>query len=275
MLKNKLKYIESINNIDSKYNKKVIFQTWKNKNVPEHWKPSVDSIYNTLKGWNYVLLTDDDNENIVKTLFPEFYNIYMKYPYPIQRADAIRYCVLYKGKEIFGDDVDLIVYMDLDFTINRNLDDLFETQFSDLYLVPSGNIGSTITNSFMAARPGHSLFKECIDDMMTTNVENDWTAFGKHWKIMKSTGPMMLNRVVKKSKYPAITLPTKIFMPCNACNLNCFIEDDVYLKPLEGSSWHGFDSKVYNYCMCNWDILLIVLIILIILIILYFMFIKY
>ena len=58
------------------YNKmnfpKNIFQTWKTKDVPDKWKDAQKSVIDMNPGWNYTLLTDDDNDRIVKENFPYF-----------------------------------------------------------------------------------------------------------------------------------------------------------------------------------------------------------
>ena len=56
---------------------KNIFQTWKNNEVPDKWKKAQQSVIDKNPNWKYTLLTDTDNENIVKQYFPEFYQIFM------------------------------------------------------------------------------------------------------------------------------------------------------------------------------------------------------
>src|SRR5437762_1813333 len=109
-----------------------IMQTWKTKNVPEHWKPSPLSIRQHMPDWEYTLMTDEDNRKFVAEHFPDFLPYYDRFPYPIQRADAIRYCWLY----IHGG-----VYLDLDTVVQKSLEPLFEDG-GDLFLVASGNLGS-------------------------------------------------------------------------------------------------------------------------------------
>ena len=95
---------------------KIIMQTWKNTDIPDKWKSSPASIRQYMPDWEYVLMTDDMNDQFVRTYFPDFYSHYVNFPYPIQRADAIRYMWLYKHGGI---------YMDMDFELIKPLDDLF------------------------------------------------------------------------------------------------------------------------------------------------------
>lgn len=237
---------------------KIIMQTWKTRQVPDKWKSSPQSIAKQMGDWDYILMTDDDNRHFIATHFPDFLPYYDKFEYPIQRADAIRYAWLYiKGG----------VYLDLDTVVQRRLDPLFENG-GDLFFVASGNVGSYLTNSFMASRPRHPVWLEMIEEMK--KPLSHWYV-GKHLKVMNSTGPMMLNYVVKKSHYVYSMLPAKLTMPCSVCDSVC-VADDSYILPLEGSSWTSWDTKFYNFCLCNTRfVIAIILIILLILFLWWFL----
>lgn len=251
------------------FGRRIIFQTWKNNEVPDHWKPSVASIYENMPGWEYRLMTDEDNEKFIGHFFPDFLPVYKAFPYNIQRADAIRYCVMSRAAEAFGDNIEVIVYMDLDFIVRKPLDPIFDTEKAQAYFVPSGNVTQTLTNSFMGGRPGAPIFEECVKYMQEYGLKPEWYIMGKHMVVMNSTGPIMLNHVAINTKTTYLKVPTKLFIPCSICNINCTPPPDAYLKPLEGGSWNGIDSKFYNTCLCNSDILITFLIILILIIFLY------
>ena len=234
---------------------KVIMQTWKTRRIPKHWRESPLSIKEHMPDWDYVLMTDEDNEKFCREFFPDFLPYYLDFPHAIQRADAIRYMWLY----IHGG-----IYMDLDVVIVKPLDPLFYEE-ADLYLCSSGNIGSCLTNSFMASKPGCQMWLKMIEHMKKPKPA--W-AVGKHMEVMNTTGPVALNYLVKKRGYTYHALPAKLVMPCSVCNIdNCQIDKDTYLRPLIGSSWIGMDTKVMNFFMCNWRSVVVIGIILFILLI--------
>ncbi len=234
---------------------KIIMQTWKNRQIPVKWRSSARSIKKYMSDWKHVLMTDDDNREFIKEHFPDFLSHYDKFPYNIQRADAIRACWLY----IHGG-----IYMDLDIEILRPLDSLFNEPFG-IYLVNSGNFSSYATNSFMACQPRHHIWLEYIEQMK--KPLNKWV-MGKHFTVMTTTGPIALTNVLRNTSHKYAVLPTKLLMPCSVCEPNCKIRPDAYLKPLKGGSWNGWDSHFLNFFLCNWKTVIIVVIILIILIIL-------
>lgn len=235
---------------------KIIMQTWKTKDVPERWRKSPESIRQHMPDWQYVLMTDEDNDKFVQEHFPGFYKTYKSFPYGIQRADAIRYMWLF----VHGG-----IYMDLDFEMLHPLDNLF-TADNDLFVVASGNVGSCITNSFMASKPRCKVWLDMLDYM---KKDLPWWCIGKHMVVMNSTGPIALNYVIKESGYPYCLLPNKTLMPCSVCNIECDV-GDAWLKPLQGSSWISYDTMFFNWWLCNWkQFLLVVSIIAIILIVVF------
>lgn len=225
---------------------KIIYQSWKTHDVPDHWKISPSSIQKMMPDWQYVLFNDEENRNLVEEYFPDFLPYYDAFPHNIMRADAARYCFLY----VYGG-----LYMDLDFEVLERLDSLFVSD-NEVYLVKSGNIGSYYTNSFMASKPRCKFWLEVIEEM---KKELPWYYLGKHVVTMNQSGPIMLSHVAKNTSFIIGNLPSRKIMPCSICNLKCSTKG-AFLKPLEGSSWIGYDTMFYNFFLCNWKKLVFLLI---------------
>lgn len=245
---------------------KRIFQTWKNTQVPEHWKSSPASIKKHMPDWEYYLVTDEEMDQIVKIHFPDFYPIWKAFPYPIQRVDAWRYCMLY----LYGG-----IYLDLDFELLQPLDQLF-TSDNQVYLVNSGNLSSVYTNAFLASQPGAPIWLEMIEYMKNPTALKWYHNVSKHLKIMYSTGPLALDYVARRSKTTIGVLPTVLITPCNVCKLSrCKAMKNAWVRQLEGNSWHSWDSTLYNFCFCNWKIILPVLILFVVILLIIWLWMFY
>lgn len=235
---------------------KIIMQTWKTAEVPERWKDSPLSIQQQMPDWKYVLMTDEMNRKFVYDHFPHFLKTYDNFPYPIQRADAIRYMWLY---------VNGGVYLDLDIVITRRLDSFF-TSDAPFYLVHSGNVGSYYTNALMASQAGCSFWLECLEEMKKP-PQPYW--IGRHFLVMNTTGPMMLTRVAGRTTYVFGHLPVKPLIPCSLCDLPCQRPSDAYAYAIPGSSWVTWDTVVYTFFFCHWKGVLMLLSVLVILVIVF------
>lgn len=68
----------------------LIIQSWKSAIIP--------GIYGTLRktwlaqysDWTHVLWTEEDNAGLVRTLYPEYLDLYETFPAEIYRADMLR-----------------------------------------------------------------------------------------------------------------------------------------------------------------------------------------
>jgi mannosyltransferase OCH1-like enzyme len=177
---------------------------------------------------------DDINEKIE---FPKYLETYDNLPYPIQRADMIRYMYLYK----MGG-----VYSDLDIVPIRPLSDYNFDPNYEVYACTSGNTPSVYTNSFMISKGNSPIFQDIFKEL---KKPLPWWAIGKHLKVMKSTGPLMLNSVLLNTKYMYSILPRSKFNPYSANDNILEYKEEIVLHALEGKSWNGFDTTIYNFIL--------------------------
>ncbi len=236
---------------------KIIHQTWKCSEVPDKWKKSPEEWKRYHPTWEYKLWTDADNRELIASKYAWFLPTYDSYPYPIQRADAVRYFILYE----YGG-----VYSDLDLYPVKPVDD-FVDGCVEAYFTFSGNY-PCVTNSFMASVKGAVIWKD-VFCKMAQNCPPAWTKISKHFKIMLTTGPMMLNEVVGDHLCTTVGLLPKGFRnyAVDECvNFAC-LKPGTVLLPLEGKSWCGFDSYVLNFVNQYKTQLAVIAIILIIVII--------
>lgn len=154
---------------------KIIHQTWKNKNIPKKWS----SYHKTWKDifpeseFEHILWTDEDNRNLIKNHYSWFLKTYDNYPKNIQRADAIRYFILYHHGGI---------YADLDCEVRENFYEDLTHDTINLADNPYGP-GSKM-NNLMASNKGNEKWKIVFDELEKRKNILATT---------KSTGPCVLD----------------------------------------------------------------------------------
>jgi mannosyltransferase OCH1-like enzyme len=238
---------------------KLIMQTWKTEELPEKWKPTQTSIAKYMPNWKYILMTDEMNRAFITKYFPDFLPYYDAFPYPIQRADAIRYAWLYINGGL---------YFDCDFKLLGPLDELFIKDNTitsdgtnsiclvedyDLFLLASSNTPDVITNGFIAAKPGNRLFLEMIEEM---KKPAGFSAIERHLLVMNTTGPLAFNRVIKRLGVRYKQLPSYKINPYTLCEHE-YNKPNALMEPLEGSSWVGGTAAIYQWCYCHYNLVLI------------------
>eukprot|EP01147_Barroeca_monosierra_P004544 gene4544-8566_t len=213
---------------------KIIHQTYKTEHLPDDWKDTPKSWNKTHPKWKYEFWTDDRNRRFIEEHYSWFLKQFDAYPNGIQRADAIRYFILYH----YGG-----VYADLDIVPIRNIEPMLGD--AELLLPETPNLG--LTNAFMAATARNDFMY-----FLTTQLEgnaNRWFHLTRHWQIITSTGPTFIWRMANLYTGPArITrIPASVWGKCLICGDTCPVVEGGYLRHLVGDSWHNWDSFLFTY----------------------------
>lgn len=242
---------------------KIIHQTWKTYDIPEHWKISQQKWKELYPDWEYKLWTDKDNLQLITTQFPQYLDMYNNFEYNIQRADFIRYAIL----KTYGG-----LYSDLDIVPLRPFTDKsFSGTSSDVYLMknnsyisPSISVGM-ITNALMIATRENSPFWQAVMDEVEYRYHNpSFWWIGKHAKVINMTGPNMITNVFHKYPYPLTILPTDCTL-CSVCDPNgTTMGNNPYIMSIEGQSWNAWDTKVQNFIFCNSTLICLVVVLFIV-----------
>lgn len=223
-----------------------VLQTWKTRQVPEHWKPSLRSVRRYLPDWEHVLLDDVGLEDCVRTATPWFLEKWRALPHAIQRVDAARYVWLWHNGGL---------YMDLDIEI---LSPSFGSEINRALLsglpafVQTKNPTGTITNCLMASPKGHPLMLECVRRIHEGKCLWYGTGiFGKHLQVMGTTGPGLLDKVIREGFWPVHLLPSSLLLPNTICDVGRAPKPGELARALPGgSSWASWDTRFLNCAYC-------------------------
>jgi mannosyltransferase OCH1-like enzyme len=143
------------------------------------------------------------------------------------------------------------IYMDLDMGCKYPMDGILAGNSipPKLVLPKSSNIDSFYTNSLMMCTPKHPFMMYCMEHLRKSSRKSH--RMGKHLHVMNSTGPSFLTSMVNKFNPDLQTLSKSVFSGnCSACNLKTCKGGSLFWH-VTGETWHGSDSRVYNFLMCN------------------------
>ena len=246
-------------------NGRIIHQVWfgtiPNKREAtktyDKFKKYRDSWHINNPTWCHMEWSKTLSDSIVKLCYPEYQDLYKKYPYEIQGCDMVRYCCLHR----YGG-----IYADMDYFCNKSFDDALSRFSNDLYLVNTPNVGNKyVSNSLMYSKPGHPFWR-CLLLEMEINKEQP-IYYSRHLIIMYTTGPGILTRVFNtyKLKLKLKSLPHRLFHPHGISDdIMTLRNERVYAIHLGKGSWEKDDSKILIYLYEEWKILFFVSSILII-----------
>jgi mannosyltransferase OCH1-like enzyme len=169
---------------------------------PKKWKKAwlecQKSWKEILPQFKYVLWNDEEINNFIKTKFPGFHSIFLDYPYQIQRADAIRYFILYE----YGG-----IYADMDYMVLKDFTGLIPIGKASISESPHGNEG--LQNALMISPAKHPFWLFAIEELLKYYYSNKTLE-----NVLESTGPQIVVRAAKiagpQMMHP---LPEKQFNP--------------------------------------------------------------
>lgn len=238
---------------------KIIHLTYKDKNIPKVWKNTISEWKKYHPDWKVCFWTDKDNRKLIRSKYPEYLDLYDSYEHGIQRADMIRYFILYT----YGG-----LYSDMDIQPTKSFNKLFLIDDKkEVYLVKANM--KYVSNCLMASKKGAKFWLEVMKSLRD-NKKFEMFYPGKHLKVMNTTGPMMMNNVYENynKKHKIAFLPKHLVFPeqCNVCNDKPCKTNLSYTKILEGSSWVAFDTKLYVFFYCKYKILFALLAVIILII---------
>jgi mannosyltransferase OCH1-like enzyme len=210
---------------------KILHQTYINATIPDRWRAGQQSCLDLHPDYEYKLWTDEKSRQFIAKEYPWFLATFDSYPFPIQRADTIRYFVLahYGG-----------IYIDLDDGCNRKLDPLLSYPAWLRVTTPSG-----ISNDAMGSIPQHPFFLSVIEQLAGYN--RNWIM--PYITVMYSTGPLFLSVIWKeylRTMRPSIE------------HVRILGQDEYkgypwsFFNVVKGNSWHGKDAQTIFWAGRHW-----------------------
>ena len=195
---------------------KIIHQIWSgiSEPLPECYRLLGETWKEHYPGWEYVFWDNDKMSKFIKEHYPQYWDIYSRFPYNVQRWDAIRYLILDK---IGG------MYVDFDYESIRNMEELVQDKSCCFPLEPelhSRAFGRTkkeltFNNALMLNEPGHFFMKQIIQTVFTEEM----LAYKgiKEVCVLNTTGPWIISDLYyglsKQAQDEIYLIPTKYITP--------------------------------------------------------------
>lgn len=182
-----------------------------------------------------MLWTDASSREFIAEHYPWFLDTFDNYEFPIQRADVIRYFVLYH----YGG-----IYLDLDVGCLRPLDPLLVYPVILPKTIPVG-----VSNDLMFAEKTHPFLAQTIHNLVT--FDHSWML--NYPTVMFSTGPMFLSfqYSLYTSSHPITPdAPGDVrILPKSLYGKNAKPEEapHSFFAHYYGSSWHADDAAFIGF----------------------------
>ena len=171
---------------------KLIHQIWSgiSEPLPEYFRRFGETWKRDYPDWEHVFWDNDKMNKFVKEHYPHYWDIYNRFPYNVQRWDAIRYLILDKMGGM---------YADFDYESVRNMEELLQDKSCCFALEPELHTSiagyerkdPVFNNALMLCAPEHPFMKRIVEKVFTEEMvafENTKTI-----TVLSTTGPWMIN----------------------------------------------------------------------------------
>lgn len=193
--------------------------------------------------YDYCLFDDARISDFMDREFPEYRDIFGRFPFPIQRFDFFRYLAIYR---LGG------FYMDLDVYLARSLDPLrshrcvfpFEELTLSRHLREGCGFDWEIGNYAFGAEPGHPFILAVIKNCVRSVEDPAWalqlyrnipSPFRGQFIVTNTTGPGLVTRTLAEN--PDLRPSVTVLFPNDVCEPKTWHRFGDYGAHLMGSSW--------------------------------------
>ena len=176
---------------------KIIHQVWEGKTepLPEYLSKISETWKKHHPQWRYEFWNGNRMEDFVKEYFPDLFETYVNYRYPVQRWDAVRYLILYKIGGMYVDfDYDCLESFEC-YTVENGIcyfamepEEHCQRFRKDLFF----------NNALMLSPPFHPFFECIVTHLQTQTVS--YTG-NRLLDVLNSTGPLMLTELYETYPY--------------------------------------------------------------------------
>ncbi|NBH89785.1 MULTISPECIES: glycosyltransferase family 32 protein [Parabacteroides] len=196
---------------------KIIHQIWSSaEELPKSYKALIETWRRDYPDWKYILWDDDRIIEFMENYYPQYIDLFNRFPYNIQRCDAIRYLFLF---QMGG------MYIDLDYESLQSIEPLISGKtccFSEEHEYSEGmkkkcghSVSHYFNNAMILSTPKHWFLKKVIDSIFEYPVEiNDADPFNC---ILQTTGPWLLMNLYynlsKEEQMDVYIMPRKYVTP--------------------------------------------------------------
>ena len=196
---------------------RVLHQTWKTSEPPEELKGYVASWRQHNPHWEYRFWNDTQGLLLIEEHYPWFYKHIGKFKSGVEKADIMRYFILYHHGG---------VYADLDMECLRPWEPLLRRHDEDFQAVlgsephqhaqKQGSRNLLICNAMMFSAAKHPFWEEVFNKLLDRVPELQMNNGGEWVSPVDTTGPVMLSELYESqpSAYRDVAVyPSTAFYP--------------------------------------------------------------
>jgi mannosyltransferase OCH1-like enzyme len=184
---------------------------------PPVWHSCQKSWKKYFPTYQYMMWTDEDLDNLIKTDFPEYWGMFQGYDKKIKKIDIARYFILHKYGGIYAD-MDYECFQNFENLIPKNKVSISESPYQNEYL----------QNALMISPKGYPFWSKVIEKAKSragttsdkNNSNNNNNNNSKNNNVLYQTGPQLVSDTYFENTSMVNVLPKDLWNPDKALPFN-------------------------------------------------------
>lgn len=236
-----------------------IIQTAKSRDLPVIALAAEANLKCLNPGFEYCFFDDHEVNAFVQSEFPQYFDLFQKFPYRIQKYDFFRYLAVFR---LGG------FYFDLDVFMARGLDDLrthscvfpFEELSINRCLRRQYGMDWEIGNYAFGASAGHPFLKAVISNCVKAQQSPEWVRpmmqgiprwFRTDFEVLNTTGPGLISRTLAEN--PSFAREVTVLFPEDVCDDRTWHHFGNYGVHVMEGSWRARGSYLRRRLANLWE----------------------
>lgn len=220
-----------------------IIQTSRTRELSLFEKAAASNLRLLHPTWDYIFFDDSDIRSFVTKEFPEYIDLFLRFPRNIQRVDFFRYLAVYRLGGFYFD-LDVFLCKPLDELVGQSCIFPFEEITINEHLRERLGMDWEIGNYGFGARAGHPFLHAAIKNCVRTLTDPTWVepmlrniprCFRDDFFVLHTTGPGMLSRTLAEN-------------PGLARDMHVLFPPDVRME----KDWHKFGDYGVHVMAASW-----------------------
>jgi len=220
----------------------------KNPIIPNKYLETIENTKKINQDYKIKIWNGFDCDQLIKKFFPDKYQIYNNFKYPIQRCDYIRFVILY----IYGG-----IYSDMDRICVKSYNNIIDNYADQDVILGSITSFKILNNDIIISKPMDNFILKCIKNVKMYNIYFEFIY------VMMVVGPLYLEKIYLtyygKSK---IKILHDELNPCNHCTCDIHKMDKVISYTTLDNTWikPSYSKIIFSFITCKFMYILIVII---------------
>lgn len=236
-----------------------IIQTGRSNDLPLLARAAVANLRCLNPSFEYQFFDNEQVGDFIQSHFPEYREVFDRFPFRIQQYDFFRYLVIFRLGGFYFD-TDVFFAAGLEELLGQRCVFPFEELTISTYLRRQYEMDWEIGNYAFGAAAGHPFLQAVIENCIRAQHDAEWVEpmmrgiprlFRREFDVLNTTGPGLVSRTLAEN--PELAEDMTILFPDDVCDESTWHQFGSFGVHLQIGSWRSKDGYLRRKLANLWE----------------------